>query len=47
MMQSIVSRVMISFRFGPAFTWQCTQVRLPKLAHVDLKNLGASATKGD
>src|SRR5215831_13655367 len=28
MMRSIVSRVMISFRFGPAFTWQCTQMRL-------------------
>lgn len=25
------SRVIISFRFGPAFTWQCVQVRLHNL----------------
>src|SRR6516225_6455598 len=31
MIRSTVSRVMISLRFGPAFTWQCTQVRLQSL----------------
>src|SRR5205823_10593847 len=29
--RSIVSRVMISLRLGPAFTWQCVQVRLQSL----------------
>src|SRR5262245_23217835 len=29
--RSTVSRVMISLRFGPAFTWQCTQMRLQSL----------------
>src|SRR5204863_7152458 len=29
--RSMVCRVMISFRFGPAFTWQCTHVRLQSL----------------
>src|SRR5947208_14854404 len=38
--RSTVSRVMISLRFGPAFTWQCTQVRLQSLPTVSCKISG-------
>src|SRR5438445_4279829 len=31
MIRSTVLRIMTSLRFGPAFTWQCTQVRLQSL----------------
>src|SRR5436189_1498218 len=38
--RSTVSRVMISLRFGPAFTWQCTQVRLQSLPMLTCKISG-------
>src|SRR5947208_795548 len=38
--RSTVSRVMISLRFGPAFTWQCTQVRLQSLPTLTCKISG-------
>src|SRR5438552_1809276 len=38
--RSTVSRVMISLRFGPAFTWQCTQVRLQSLLMLTCKISG-------
>ena len=43
--RSTVSRVMISLRFGPAFTWQCTQVRLQSLPTLTCKNFGAPAAE--